>query len=149
MLKAFQSFVRLRPQDKRLLVSSLLLQLGIRTGLWLLPFSRIQRMAGTWGRRTAGQQELPEEEGKRVAWAIAAAGRLVPANTCFVRALAARALLNRRGFSSELRVGIAKGPDGQLKGHAWLEKGGRILVGETENLADYTLLPSLEVNKAQ
>ena len=74
-------------------------------------------------------------------WAINMTSPLVPGCTCFVRALAAQVLLQRRGYQTDLRVGVAKEPNGRLKGHAWLEKNGEVLIGGMEDLSQYTLLP--------
>ena len=141
--KSVSRWMQLRREDRTMLYSSLLLQAGIRVGLWLVPFSKVQR----WASRSAAPKRcagLGTE--KRVVWAINTTSRLVPRCTCFVRALAAQVLFLREGINSELRVGIAKG-DGALKGHAWLERDGRVLIGEAQDLSRYTLLNYLGGNK--
>jgi hypothetical protein len=60
---------------------------------------------------------------------VGVAGRLVPGTTCLVRALAAQALLARRGHASQLRLGVARGSGRAFEAHAWLEQDGRVLVG--------------------
>jgi hypothetical protein len=57
-------------------------------------------------------------------WAVDAASRLVPGPACLSRALAAQALLERRGHRAELRIGFRREPDGRLAGHAWVETAG-------------------------
>ena len=68
-----------------------------------------------------------------VGWAIetAAAKRWMQA-ACLPRALAAQAMLRRRGVASRLCLGVAR--DGaQLSAHAWLELGqDLIIVGEAQ-----------------
>jgi hypothetical protein len=66
---------------------------------------------------------------ERIVWAVGAAGRLVPRTTCLARALAAQALLARRGHASELRLGVAGGAGRVFEAHAWLERDGRVLIG--------------------
>jgi hypothetical protein len=137
-MRSLKRWFRLTGEDRRLLVSSVLLQASIRVGLWLMPFSKVQRLAIRWAARKecAG----PGSE-KRVVWAINMTSLMVPSCTCFVRALAAQVLLQRRGFETDLRVGVAKEPNGRLKGHAWLEKKGEVLIGGMQDLSQYTLLP--------
>jgi hypothetical protein len=137
-MKSLKRWFRLTGEDQRLLVSSLLLQASIRVGLWLTPFSKVQRLAIGWAPRK--ERAGPGNE-KRVVWAIDRTSPMVPSCTCFVRALAAQVLFQRRGFETDLRVGVAKEPNGRLKGHAWLEKNGEVLIGGMEDLSQYTLLP--------
>ena len=65
----------------------------------------------------------------RIAWAIAAAGRLVPRSTCFTEAVAAHLLLRRCGWPAVLCLGVLRRPLYGLQAHAWVESQGRILVG--------------------
>ena len=124
-MKSLRHWFRLTGGDRRLLVSSLLSQARIRVGLWLMPFSKVQRFALGWATR----KQSPGPAGERqVVWAINMTSPMVPSCTCFVRALAAQVLLQRRGFETDLRVGVAKEPNGRLKGHAWLEKSGEVLL---------------------
>src|SRR5260370_41243803 len=66
----------------------------------------------------------------RIVWAVEAAGRAIPGmKNCLVQAVAAEAMLVRAGHPCEFRIGAAKnGP--RLIAHAWLESGGRVLIGE-------------------
>jgi hypothetical protein len=48
---------------------------------------------------------------------------------CLVQALAGQQMLRRRGIASEIVVGIAKHPDGTFESHAWLTRGGDIILG--------------------
>jgi len=45
-----------------------------------------------------------------------------------VRALTARSMLQRRGVSGTIYLGLAK-EDGALKAHAWLRSGDRMVTG--------------------
>lgn len=145
-MKSLSRWLQLKREDRSILFSSFLLQAGIRVGLWLVPFSKVQRLAI----RCAVRKQFagPDTE-KRVVWAINAASRLIPRCTCFVRALAAQVLFQRCGCETNLRVGIAKESTGRLKGHAWLERNGQILIGGMEDLSQYALLPPLEAKEPQ
>ena len=64
-----------------------------------------------------------------VVWAVRGVSRAVPGATCLTQALAAQILLSRRGCSSRLRIGVARGPAGGLLAHAWLESDGVVVLG--------------------
>lgn len=51
---------------------------------------------------------------------------------CLARALAAELMLGRYGYSSQLKIGVAKTPSGEFEAHAWLESEGRVLIGRFE-----------------
>jgi len=59
--------------------------------------------------------------------------------TCLVRALALRRFLALHGHATELRIGVASGPIG-LRAHAWLLEGERILIGDGDEAATFTVL---------
>ena len=67
------------------------------------------------------------------------AARNVPWNAvCLPQAMAAKAMLARRGQGSSLHLGTAMAEDG-LAAHAWLVAGDEIVVGE-DGLPDMTPL---------
>jgi Transglutaminase-like superfamily len=62
--------------------------------------------------------------------AVMAAARNVPWNAaCLPQAMAAKAMLKRRGCGSSLHLGAGFNGQGQLIAHAWLVAGGTIVVG--------------------
>jgi hypothetical protein len=62
--------------------------------------------------------------------AIAAAGARLPGTTpCFARAIAAQAMLRRRGVSSTLFYGATTAIDRRLSAHVWLRAGDEGVVG--------------------
>lgn len=81
----------------------------------------------------------------RILWAIIAVSKRTPfTSNCLVRAFAARKLLADYGYSSELRIGVAKNESGKqgIHAHAWLEKDGKILIGDDSEWP-WTPLPRL------
>jgi len=136
-------FLALPGVERRLILAAAGLLAAVRVGLWLLPFrtvhGSVQRLARA-PRPSAGRDRPPPE---RIVWAVGTAARLVPRSTCLVRALAAQVLLARDGHASQLRLGVARGPGRGFEAHAWVEGGGRILLGgpETER---YAALPALD-----
>src|SRR5690349_23636698 len=126
---------RLSPAERRLLLGAAVLVGGVRVGLSLLTFGRLQRILALLARGHA-RDPMPAE---RIAWAVAAAGRRVPGATCLVQALAAQVLLARHGLVAELRIGVARATEG-IEAHAWLELDGEPIFGEPDRLR-HTVFP--------
>ena len=67
----------------------------------------------------AAQQEVV----LKVGWAVTRAARYIPFRAvCLPQAVAAKAMLKRRGIASVMHFGVAKTPE-ELKAHAWLDAG--------------------------
>ena len=125
--------VRLRSDERHLLVRAVLLVWLVRLGLWLLPFQRLREVLGMAAVPAGGGQGgVPAPE--RVAWAVSVASRAVPAATCLTQALALQVLLVRRGHPARLRIGVARGVRAgqELQAHAWVESRGRAWLGGPE-----------------
>ena len=81
--------------------------------------------------------ESPEEideakraKAERICWAVQGLGQNLPTlKQCLVQAVAATWMLRRRRISSTLYFGVARPRAGELKAHAWVRSGARILTG--------------------
>lgn len=72
------------------------------------------------------------DEAKWVSWAVEYLGARSWMNAlCLPRALAAHAMLRRRGIASRLCLGVAR-ENGALAAHAWVEIGNDKIVGGAE-----------------
>ena len=114
----------------------------VKVGLRVLPYRSLRQMNRDQG-TAPPPGALPDgTTPARIAWALGALARRLPGkNTCLVQALAAHAMLRRRGYPSELRIGVSgKDPAGAIKAHAWVECEGRVVVGELEDLTAYSVL---------
>jgi len=105
---------------------------AVRTALWTLPFLWIKRVVEGCRPARFVQGRLTELE---VAWAVRLASRYVPRATCLTQALTAQMLLSWAGIEGTLHIGVRMDPD--FAAHAWVECGGRILVGGTVESARY------------
>lgn len=126
--------------DRRLLAETGLLLVLTRIGLWLIPYPKLRRVMD---RAHPSVREPPREFPNRVSWAVTTVARRLPAMTCLVQSLTAHALLHRRGYRADLRIGVqarASNAARPLEAHAWVECEGRVVVGKVQNLADYTVL---------
>ncbi len=135
-------FLRSRA-DRQLLVQAAWLVLMIRLELSLLPFKTVLHLAERAKRRPARRANPVSAE--RLAWAVQRASRYVPAATCLTQGLATHVLLARHGLEGALRIGVAKGDDGRLEAHAWIERDGVVLIGVLPDLGRFVQLPSLEL----
>lgn len=119
---------RTLPAEEWVLFShALSLVICVRMALWLLPSRVIVQ------RVLEGSQRLPAtaRSGVRpdqIGWAIDAASRRVPRASCLTQAVAGQILLRRHGIASTLQVGVIRDQQG-FRAHAWIEEGGRILIG--------------------
>jgi hypothetical protein len=115
-----------------------LAQLALR----VVPFRRIARWLEQRQRgdpRAAGA--VPVE---RVRRAVRVASRRVPwPSRCLAQALAARAMLQRRGIRTTLVLGVAKGVEGDFEAHAWLRCGEHVVTGG-DGIERFTVLATFE-----
>ncbi|MFL6427076.1 MAG: lasso peptide biosynthesis B2 protein [Acidobacteriaceae bacterium] len=67
---------------------------------------------------------------ERVRWAVLTVARYGPLSfVCFPQALAAHAMLRRRGIGSIMHYGVRRSADRKLRAHTWLEVDHRMLLG--------------------
>jgi hypothetical protein len=87
----------------------------------------------------------PDPRVDRILWAVESVARRSKSTTCLIQALAADAMLRRRGFASRIRVGVKPRQVGTdaLEAHAWIEcDGGAARVGAPGDPAVYARLSS-------
>jgi hypothetical protein len=132
---------KLTPANLPVLASAGIVVVLVRLSLWFVP-SRI--LLGRVSRMVTGAP-LPADGNpvvRQVGWAVRAVSRRVPQASCLTQALATQILLARRGYSSQLRIGVVKEADAGFAAHAWVEIDGGILVGGT-GAERYQVLPDL------
>lgn len=121
----------------------------VRLGLWVLPYRIVRDLLDRTARAEspAHSEEVLRYHRKRVVWAVGAVSqRLLGSKPCLVQALVGRWLLARRGIETEIRIGVTK--NGQaLLAHAWLEQGGRILLGGAESPVKYEELRPIRLGE--
>lgn len=126
-------------RDVWLAAQALALLIAVRLMLGLLPFATTRHLVLSWCRPGRGR---PETAG-RLAWAVAAAARRLPAwfRACLPQALAAEALLRRHGAPAELVIGVRPAASGgPVQAHAWVMSGERVVVGWVDDLPTYVRL---------
>jgi Uncharacterised nucleotidyltransferase/Transglutaminase-like superfamily len=113
---------------KRLLLEAFATLLVARCSLALLPVRWIFR----WLERPLLHSKNPahSDTAERIRWAVLSAARYGPLSfVCFPQALAAHAMLRRRGISSVMHYGVRRSADRKMRAHTWLEVDHRMLLG--------------------
>ena len=123
-----------------LVAEASLLLLGARIAVATLPFRRVARWLGTPVSPSAlpvpAPRDRPDERATLVSWAVRfAAGRL-PGAVCLPQAMAARAMLRRRGIAATLHLGVWRDHKAAVQSdpdappaHAWLDAAGQRITG--------------------
>ena len=128
-------FLLLRPVVQAFLLPGILVVVvSIRLALSFLPFSWLRRaLDGGKAVRFAGLVWLARVTvlGERIPWMVKTAARLVPGATCLTQAMAAELLFGLCGEPAETCFGVSR-KDGQLEAHAWVESGGKVILGAAE-----------------
>jgi hypothetical protein len=127
-----------RRADLPLLLEATLWLGAARLSLRFLPFRHVAARLRPWVR--PGTAAAPDDELRRVAWAVTLAARHVPWRAvCFHEGIAAQRLLARRGLASELIYGVKRAEGGALSAHVWVRAHGIDVVGGPE-AEGYTVL---------
>ena len=148
MIKALRRFASLSSIDRGLIAEAAVLLTLAWVCLRMFRFPAVRRVMGSTGFFLPRTNRLASSTGVivPVGWAITAiARRLPPLDNCLVRALAADAMLRRRGLDSEIRFGVRARGDGNkpLEAHAWVESGDDIVIGAIETLPDFATFSPL------
>lgn len=100
-----------------------------RLAVRLLPPARLFAWADRPPRRI---RRFAADEARWVAWAVESLRARDALNVLYLpRALAAHAMLRRRGIASRLCLGVAR-DGGEVSAHAWIELGSAKIVGGRE-----------------
>ena len=140
-----RKFLDLPKKERQIISKAFFLLILVRLGLWLLPFKILQKTLDTIfplpviSEAKATVPVAPET----ISWAVRAVSPYVPSATCLTQALTLRALLAREGIASKLKIGVTHDDEAGFAAHAWLEAGGRVVIGG-ERLDRYTRLERRE-----
>jgi len=117
--------------QKRLLREAFAALAIARIALGCVPFRRIAAWLGTSGAESAASVTAEQAQAaEAVGWAVTALARRVPWDgRCFAQALAATAMLRRRGVDGTVSFGVCEGAAAGFEAHAWLRVGARMVTG--------------------
>jgi hypothetical protein len=147
-MKWVLKFLRLSGRDRLFLVKTYILLTLIRLGLWLVPFEQLWKALVRLGQyRTPKTSSFPLRIGlvvQRAIWAVNWSCKLTPGGAkCLARALTVKVLLDRNHCPADFKIGVAKNGDGKFEAHAWIEVEGTVVIGQLQNLEQFTPMPSL------
>lgn len=136
-MELIKKFLRLPLRQKLLIPQIFLLMTWYRWRVHHRPFAELAPKIGTLG------YETPVESSPREAWDVhelmeAMLRRIKWKDSCLIRALTAKKLLNRAGEKCTLYMGVAKMPGEAMSAHAWL-RCGRLAVTGGEISSRYTV----------
>ena len=138
-MKKILKFLGLPLARKKLLVEALLMVAGVRIGLWVVPYRRLN----TWlpaAPCAEASQTIDWPTIREAAAAVSLCSRFVPQATCLTQAIATQTLLGRRGLDSRLTIGVDKDETGAFLAHAWIEIEGKIVIGRLPNIRRYSVM---------
>jgi len=99
-----------------------------RVMLVVVPFDRLSKRLSALS--VQGSSPADNDLIRRVGWAVTRASTRVPWRAdCFPQAIAACKVLQRRGQTSTMHIGVLRNHDGTLVGHAWLVCGDQVVTG--------------------
>ena len=125
-------FFRLSAAEKRVLFQAAAWLVLWRVLLAAAPFARVQRLVSRACEAGAPVRCPGAPAPSRIGYLVAAAANLFPGTTCLPRALATQVLLGRHGHGAELHIGVNRDSQGSFQAHAWVETGGKVVIGGPE-----------------
>jgi Transglutaminase-like superfamily len=108
-------------------VEAWLLLWTCRIGLWFAPFPRVLKLCRFCASHFRPSRELD------CGAAVSSISRALPFTwhaSCLTQALAGWMLLTRHGMVGRVKIGVASPAQRGFKAHAWLECGGRVILGD-------------------
>lgn len=143
MIRAVGKFAHLSRAQQREVIEASVICAAARVLLATMSYRAVDALTNRVARRAVHRSTGSNSTDiDRLVYAINAAGRFVPgARNCLVRAISAKAMLGMRGCASQIHFGVAREADSELGAHAWLESGGRVVIGGFENGRYAPLLP--------
>jgi hypothetical protein len=142
LVRKLRSYGRLSRAERRLAMKSIALVACVRLALWVLPFLKLQAICERF--RGVGRPSEHPADAQQIARAVRLAGRYVPRATCLTQALAAQILLGWNGHEGQVHIGVARDAKNGFRAHAWVESEGKILVGGSEEIDDYSRMLVLD-----
>ena len=125
--RKLRRFLNMTRSERRLLLEAVAFLALARAAILVVPFRRLARTF----QRTPHAATCDGATIEAVRRAVETAARNVPWNAvCLPQAMAAKAMLARRGYSSALHLGAARRKGEALTAHAWLVADGKVVVGE-------------------
>ncbi|QHG14942.1 lasso peptide biosynthesis B2 protein [Nostoc sp. ATCC 53789] len=141
-MKYLSKFIKLNSQKKQLLINTFIVLTLVRLGLWLLSFKTLHQLLLRLSNAKPKYQEKHHISIETIIWAVEVSSHYMLGVKCLARALTCQVFMSRHGYTSNLCIGVAKGQEGELKAHAWLENQGQVVIGDVADLPNFSQLAS-------
>ncbi|WP_414575295.1 lasso peptide biosynthesis B2 protein [Anabaena sp. CCY 9402-a] len=141
-MKHLSKFFKLDYQKKQLLISTFIVLTLVRLGLWLLSFKTLHQLLLRLSNTKPKCQRKYHISIDKIIWAVEVSSHYMPGVKCLARALTCQVFMSRHGYTSNLCIGVAKGQEGELKAHAWLENQGQVVIGKVADLSHFSQMAS-------
>ncbi|MBD2513107.1 lasso peptide biosynthesis B2 protein [Nostoc muscorum FACHB-395] len=141
-MKYLSKFIKLNSQKKQLLINTFIVLTLVRLGLWLLSFKTLYQLLLRLSNAKPKYQEKHHISIETIIWAVEVSSHYMLGVKCLARALTCQVFMSRHGYTSNLCIGVAKGQEGELKAHAWLENQGQVVIGDVADLPNFSQLAS-------
>ncbi len=138
-MKLLQQLIKANQSDRFLLIEAATLLILIRVGLQFIQFKTLRNQLT----KLSQPQNTQPVSVYKIVWAITMVSPYIAGVKCLARAMATQVMLSKRGYSNQLRIGVAKDQQGQFIAHAWVESRGRTVMGGLGNMAKYYNIMSL------
>jgi Transglutaminase-like superfamily len=145
MKRQLFKLAQLKKSDRQAFLEAYLLLSLIRLGLWLLPFGKLQKVLDKITKINSLPRFPLGLQIKQIVAAVDRSSKYSPGNVkCLARALATEVLLTKYGYCPLLKIGVAKGEQGKLEAHAWVEEQEKIVIGDLQDLDKFKVFPALK-----
>lgn len=133
-----RSALTMGPRRQMLVAEAAASMLVARISLAIFPFKRIAKGFGVMvppndPRVVASAEGATAEQvrmARTVGWAVRSSAPYMPfRSVCLQQAMAAHAMLRRRGIASVMHFGAGKGEEKPIEAHAWLDAAGVKVTG--------------------
>ena len=138
-MRRLRKFLYLSLEDKILFFKTMVLVGVFRIGLLIVPLKLIQQFSDSVTPKSS-KPKTNIISSEKISWCVKTVGNYIfGPKSCLPLALAAEVLLKENGYPAIINIGVYKGDEIKLEGHAWVESEGKIIVGE-ETMQYYTPL---------
>ena len=136
--------------EHNLLIKTFILLGLIRLVLWSLHIKILLKLLGYISQLSSKEKPLGLIQPKNIVWAVDLTSRYLPGQVkCLARALTTKMLMNHYGYNSQIKIGVAKGKQGDLEAHAWVESEGKVIIGFLRDLTRFSPMKSFKEESKQ
>lgn len=141
-MNKLRKLTKMSNRESLLLIDTFILLNLVRLGLFLLPFTKLLNLLKIYS-NSRSTQKYQQIEVKQILHAVHTSNYYVLGSSkCLAKALTTQTLMKICGYSSELKIGVAK-EDSSLQAHAWVEYGGKVIIGGLRNLDTFAPITSI------